>query len=538
MARPIPARPSLEKDRKAAKALKKAHARGEPEALARIRESHPRFRGRSDAELAAAPFRLSDAQLVVAREYGLESWPRWAALVAFLCADLSARVRLFLEATLDDDARRSHDLLAHAPELAGADLHTACAAADEEQVRRILARDPAAATRRGGPCDAEPLWTLCWSNRNLGGWPTASARVQIAHELLRAGADANASATKPSDFGPFTATALYGSVHRNRPSLTELLLEAGADPNDGESLYHATEHRDARCLRALLAHGAATTGSVALHHALDYPDPEPVRLLLEAGADPEERVVRGETALQHAARRGRGPAEIDLLLQHGARIDAITAVGRTAYAIARRLGNRAAADHLLARGASDALPPTDRFVAACASGDERRARELLARDPALAERLSDEERGLLAEVARLDHREAVRVMLDLGFPIEAQGGDYPATALNHAAFGGYPEMVDLLLERGADPETLNSFGGTALGALAWSSRHPDGVDARRRGEEERQRDLATTAERLIAAGARVLPSHLANASPPLAEVLRRAGAQEEGDEGADASAGV
>jgi ankyrin repeat protein len=529
MTRPIPSRPSLDKDRKAAKALKKAHADGAPEALARIRAHHPRLRGKSDAEIAAAPFRLSDAQLVVAREYGLESWPRWKALADFLCADFAARVRLFLEAALDEDPRRSHELLAHAPELARADLHTAGAAGDEARAREILARDPAAATRRGGPCDAEPLWTLCFSNLSLSGSPTAAARVQIAQQLLRLGANPNASAVKESDFGPFTATALYGSVVTRQPGLTKLLLEAGADPNDGESLYHATEpRRDPRCLGLLLQHGARPAGSNALAHALDYRNLEHVRLLLEAGADPNEVNLRGDAALHHAARRDSGPAALDLLLRHGAEIDAANTEGRTAYAIARRLGNRETAGHLLARGANDALPEADRFLAACAAGDESAARELLARDPGLVERLSAEDRALLVEAAGLHRREAVRVMLDLGFPIETKGGyDGEFTALNRAAVVASVELVELLLERGADPEAQNSYGGTALGALAWSARWGgDDMAARARGEEERQRDVVATAERLLAAGARILPQHLANASPPLAELLRRHGAED------------
>jgi ankyrin repeat protein len=528
MNRPIPSRPNLDKDRKAAKALKKGHAAGEPEALARIREHHPRFRGKSDAEAAAAPFRLADAQLVVAREYGVESWPRWQALAGFLCADFDARVRLFLEAAQDDDVRssRSRELLAHAPGLAAADLHCACAAVDENRARDILARDPQAATRRGGPCGAEPLWTLCFSNLGVGVPAVSEARAQIALTLLRLGADPNTTATKPSDFGAFDAGALFGSVSRNQPALTRILLEAGANPNDGECLYHSLENRDIRCLRLLLANGALPARTHALHHALDYADPEPVRLLLEAGADPNEFGPRGNASLHHAAHRGRGPAAIDLLLRAGAAIDAPDLRGRSAYAIARRMGAHATAEHLLARGASAQIPPADAFVAAAAGGDERSAREMLAREPDLIARLSSEDQAALAEAARYDHLAAVRAMLDLGFPIEAKGGDYAGTALNHAAFGAYPEVVELLLSRGADPEITNHFGGTALGALCWASGRFDGVDMRERSEEERQRDVVRTAELLIAAGARILPQHVANASPPLAELLRRHGGAE------------
>src|SRR5204863_5637764 len=48
--------------------------RGERDAFERIHHRHPRFTKADDSALAAGPFRLSDAQLVIAREYGLANW--------------------------------------------------------------------------------------------------------------------------------------------------------------------------------------------------------------------------------------------------------------------------------------------------------------------------------------------------------------------------------------------------------------------------------------------------------------------------------
>jgi ankyrin repeat protein len=528
MSRPIPARPNLERDRKTAKALKRAHAERDLAVLARIREHHPRFRGRRDVEIANADFTLADAQLVIAREYGVESWPRWKALAEFLCADFEARSSRFLEAAIGDDPRPGEELLARAPELAGANLHTACAACDVARVAEWLARDPATATRRGGPIDAEPLWTLCFSNLRLHDDAASAARVAIARRLLELGADPNATAIKPdANFGPYAAAPLLGTLRRNQPRLTEVLLEAGARA-DADTFYHASECRDAQSLRALLAHGAPPIGSHAHAHALDFPGSEKLRLLLAAGADPNEVHDRAGTSLHHAARRGRGAEEIDLLLEHGAAIDARDADGRSAYAIARRHGERESAEHLERRGAATELDLDDAFAAACASGDEAAARALLAREPGLLAHAAPE---LFVEAARRDHREAVRLMLDLGFPIESRGGfDFEATALNHAALHGHVEMVALLLERGADVEALNQFGGTALGAVTWASRYAiPTFETRPRPEPERQRDLVAVAERLLAAGARIVPGHLENASPALAELLRRHGATEASD---------
>ncbi len=49
---------------------------GEPDAIRRIGESHPRFSDSSQAEIAAAEIVLADAQFVIARELGFDSWPR------------------------------------------------------------------------------------------------------------------------------------------------------------------------------------------------------------------------------------------------------------------------------------------------------------------------------------------------------------------------------------------------------------------------------------------------------------------------------
>ena len=65
-----------------------------------------------------------------------------------------------------------------------------------------------------------------------------------------------------------------------------MLLAVGADPNDGESLYHALEHR--ACVRLLLDAGATVTGTNALYRVLDLDDVEMLKLLLDHGGDPNE----------------------------------------------------------------------------------------------------------------------------------------------------------------------------------------------------------------------------------------------------------
>jgi hypothetical protein len=156
----------------------------------------------------------------------------------------------------------------------------------------------------GGPRGWAPILYVCHSC-----FPSAA----LARELLDRGADPNASFE--NEYG--SMSALYGAAGvAHEPELTRVLLEAGASPDDGESVYHATESPDTACLELLLAHGAATRGTNALAHALDDERLEHVRLLLAAGADPNEGAI-----VAHAVRRGRGPEVVRLLAQHRADLD-------------------------------------------------------------------------------------------------------------------------------------------------------------------------------------------------------------------------
>src|SRR4051812_4373778 len=66
--RPLPSNPNLEQLKKQAKDLLSAYRAGEPDAIAQV-QAHYRPRETGD-------FALHEAQLVIARTYGLETWPK------------------------------------------------------------------------------------------------------------------------------------------------------------------------------------------------------------------------------------------------------------------------------------------------------------------------------------------------------------------------------------------------------------------------------------------------------------------------------
>lgn len=75
VSRDLPEQPHLDVPKREARALLALWRAAQPEALERIRRRVPKFQPLDDTQLAAAAFKLSDAQLVIAREYGLPSWP-------------------------------------------------------------------------------------------------------------------------------------------------------------------------------------------------------------------------------------------------------------------------------------------------------------------------------------------------------------------------------------------------------------------------------------------------------------------------------
>jgi catechol 2,3-dioxygenase-like lactoylglutathione lyase family enzyme len=74
--------PNLDNLRKQAKQFLRWHRNGHYPVAAEIRAALPRFRNLSDRQILDAPFRLSDAQEIVARRLGYENWPALKAGVS------------------------------------------------------------------------------------------------------------------------------------------------------------------------------------------------------------------------------------------------------------------------------------------------------------------------------------------------------------------------------------------------------------------------------------------------------------------------
>jgi len=94
-----PFRLNLEQQRKRAKELLQALRTGEADAQRRFRRYHPRAEGVSEPNVTGSLAHLTEAQLVIARELGLPSWP---ALKAHIRATRKARDSILHDAAAPD----------------------------------------------------------------------------------------------------------------------------------------------------------------------------------------------------------------------------------------------------------------------------------------------------------------------------------------------------------------------------------------------------------------------------------------------------
>ena len=506
----LPARPNLEQYRKQAKDLARKCILGVPEALARVRRHHPRFNRALDADLAATRVSLTDAQLVIAREHGFESWPKFSAHIVTLnltasAASITDPVSAFIEAAcvprdashVSGTLEQAELILARYPDAARANIYTAAILADDASVRSFLARDPARATATGGPHGWNPLTYLCFSRYLRIDRARSEGFVRTAKALLDAGASANTGWFEMNEDPPIFESAIYGAAGVAQHSeVTRLLLEHGADPNDEETPYHVPEGYDNTVMKVLLESGKLNERSLTwmLVRKTDWHDLDGVRLALEHGADPNAIPKWGNNALQHALRRDDALEIIELLLEHGADPALRNSVdGRSATAMAARRGRGDVLALLEQRGFDLKLEGVDVLIAACARKDTAVIRAMRAEHPELARELLSEGGTLLAEFAGTGNMEGVGCLLDLGVPPDSpyeQGDVYfdiakGSTALHVAAWRAWQETLKLLVLRGAPVNALDGKGRSAL-ALAvracvdsyWKHRRsPDSVAA-------------------------------------------------------------
>lgn len=363
-------------------------------------------------------------------------------------------------------------LAAHA-ELAACDMHTAAILGDDAAVRRFLSRDPATATATSPPYGGDALTYLGLSKYLRLDPARSEGFLRAARALLDAGADPNAGFWTTGQF-PERETALYGAAGvAHHAALTRLLIERGADPNDEEAVYHSPESRDLGAMRELVETGRLTPENLTmmLIRKHDWHDSDGVKYLLEHGADPNLVWRRGLLAIHHAIARDNALETIALLLDYGADPTRV----KDGWSAVERAARRGRGDVLALfeqRGVPIGLDGAARLIAACARDDAATIKDLRAGEPNFVADVLAQGSTLLAEFTGCWNTAGVGHLLDLGVPVDAPYAGDPyfdiapnSTALHVAAWKLRPDLVRLLIDRGAAVDARDAKGRTPL-ALA------------------------------------------------------------------------
>jgi ankyrin repeat protein len=367
------------------------------------------------------------------------------------------------------DLAAAAELLAEHPELPRQNLLVASACADVSEVRRHLAERPDGAATTGGPHGWSPLLYQAYARHNPAIELTAT--LETARLLLDAGADPNDGRFWHALPTPFTVlTGVLGYGERRQPwhphaiALSRMLLESGADPNDGQTLYNRMFGTNNDHLVLLFEYG------------LGRNTPGPWHRLLGESLEPPTEMLRSllAWAVVHDQRD-----RVVLLAEHGVDIVSPFTEQRsprrgTPLEVALINGHRELADQLRALGARPPrLRPEDAFVAAVLAGDFGAVEGTPAKVVADVRRKRP---GLVTWAAAQGAPNAVELLVSAGFDVNALGrSDLPSndpwhTALHVAAGNGNLALAKTLLDLGADPNIADKhYKSTPLG---WA-RHFD-----------------------------------------------------------------
>jgi len=251
-----------------------------------------------------------------------------------------------------------------------------------------------------------------------------------------------------------TTAAKQGDQAAVQTLLSGSAKEAVSGPDGTGALVWAVTRSDLKMVDALLAAGASAQaandfGATPVYAAAEHSDPALVNKLLAAGADPNMALPSGETPLMAAA--GRGNVEtVRALLKGGANPDAAeTNGGHTALMFALSQRHTGVVEALIQGGANVNLAAKSGF------------------SPLMfASQQNDTESGrlLVKAGAQSNH---------------AQPGS-GMTALLVASSMANVQMVDLLLDSGANPNAADANGYAALHKVVRDSDY--GIATEQKGQ--------------------------------------------------------
>jgi hypothetical protein len=490
----LPPNPNLEYLKKQATALLHDLRQKVPQAIEKF----------STLQLKTAP-KLSDAQHLIAREYGFDSWPKLKKHVESLAvpnAEVWQQARRVFQ---DDDAAAFRRLLEHYPGLK-ARINEPVADFDSPLINHVRGRAMLdVLLDAGADINARSRWwaggfgLLDCADPGLAAYAIQRGAVITVHAAARLGMPEKLRELITADPELVHARGGDGQTPLHFASTVEIaeyLLDCGADIEARDVDHESTPAQyllrtHPVIVRYLIRRGcktdilmAAALGDTRLVRGHLHADPECIRMRVSDEYFPMISPDKGGTIFQW---------ELGWYV--------------SACQVAKSFDHPDTFDLLMERS-----PAEEKLLNLCWLHDEGMVSSLLAQRPNLASSLPAAGRRHVAHAARNNDTSAGRLMLAAGLPVDTFS-QHHATPLHWAAWHGNVELVRLILRHHPPLENAdNEFKGTPLG---WAIHGSENGWDRQRG------DYAATVEALLDAGVR-LPEK-AEGSEAVKAVLRRYG---------------
>ena len=462
-----PALHDLEQLKKQANSLLKAARSGDRKATSRFAKYG--FSTQSDTE-----YKLANAQLLIARDRGFESWRKLRNYIEESIADV------FFTVLAEGKLRKIKLLLKEYPALKGArdkiskllPVQIAVQQGNHELTRFLFALEKPMSKSKYQYLENGPMHDIwCMVNAAYtGDLPTITSLVKRSPQLVNSHYD--------------YVCPLHLAVINGHDDVAQYLIAQGADISSDnywfkDSLVTTTTDRQSTHMREIIIEALKkrfqyyAPGPHAILDAVKGDDQITVERILEA--TPDEVNVCDETGNTplHLAVMDLNEKIVHCLIEHGADPDAINKVGFKPIHYAFYKNNfwlkenkgLPLAEYLRDNGTEYNIHLAALF------GDLNGVQAFLSKDPSLSNFHDSCDKRPLSSAAAVGNAAMVKLLLENGAdPMGPESNSPNGHALWIAAYKNYPAIVEMLLNAGADPHSMVHACGSAFTA---GKDHPE-----------------------------------------------------------------